>query len=194
MVISTVPVNQATGVPTNRAISAVFSEAMSPATINAATFTLAGPGGAAVTGVVTYIAAGSIATFTPAAALSPNLVYTATITTAAQDLLARGLAANYVWTFTAAAGPDLTPPTVISTIPANTAINVPTNQAVTATFSEALEPRHPHRSQLYAPRAWGSGCGRLGYLCSDRRYSDLFTPTPRLSQHPVHRDPNHHDH
>jgi hypothetical protein len=139
-VISTVPANQATGVPTNQAISAVFSEAMSSSTINAATFTLAAPGGAAVTGVVKYIAAGSIATFTPAAALSPNLVYTATITTAAQDLLARGLAANYVWTFTAAAGPDLTPPTVISTIPANTATNVPTNQAVTATFSEALNP------------------------------------------------------
>jgi hypothetical protein len=140
MVISTVPANQATGVPINQAISAVFSEAMSPSTINAATFTLAGPGGAAVTGVVTYIAAGSIATFTPAVALAPNLVYTATITTAAQDLLARGLAGNYVWSFTAAAAPDLTPPTVISTIPANAATNIPTNQAVTATFSEALNP------------------------------------------------------
>ena len=89
-----------------------------------------------MTGAVTYVAAGSIATFTPAAALSPNLVYTATITTAAQDLQARGLDANYVWTFTAAAGPDTTPPRVISTIPANTATNVPTNQAVTATFSK----------------------------------------------------------
>ena len=67
-------------------------------------------------------------------------MYTATITTAAQDLLARGLAANYVWTFTTAAGPDLTRPTVISTIPVNTATNVPANQAVTATFSEALNP------------------------------------------------------
>jgi hypothetical protein len=139
-VISTVPANQATGVPTNQAISAVFSEAMSPSTINAATFTLAGPGGTAVTGVVTYIAAGSIAEFTPAVALAPNLLYTATINTAAQDLQARGLAANYVWTFTAAAGPDLTPPTVISTIPANAATNVATNQAVTATFSEPLNP------------------------------------------------------
>ena len=88
-VIHTVPKNQATGVPTNQALSAVFSEAMSPSTINAATFTLSGPGGAAVPGVVTYIAAGSIATFTPAAALGPNLVYTATITTAAQDLQTR---------------------------------------------------------------------------------------------------------
>src|SRR6202034_4505160 len=119
-------------VPTNQAISAVFNEGMSPCTINAATFTLGGPGATAVTGVVTYIAAGSIATFTPAAALTPNLVYTATITTAAQDLQARGLAANYVWTFTAAAGPDLTPPTVISTNPPNAATNVSTNQAVTA--------------------------------------------------------------
>jgi hypothetical protein len=139
-VIFTVPANQATGVPTNQALSAVFSEAMNPSTINAATFTLAGPGGAAVTGVVTYIAAGSIATFTPAAALAPNLVYTATVTTAAQDLQARGLAGNYIWTFTTAAGPDVTPPTVISTIPTNAATNVPTNQTVTATFSKAMNP------------------------------------------------------
>ena len=179
-VISTVPANQATAVPINRAISAVFSEAMSPSTINAATFTLAGPGGAAVTGVVTYVGAGSIATFTPAAALSPNLVYTATITTAAEDLLARGLAANYVWSFTAAAGPDLTAPRVISTIPANTATNVPTNQAVTATFSEALNP-----VTLTAPsyKLQGPGGAAVAGLVTYAAIGDTatFTPTATLA-------------
>ena len=179
-VISTVPVNQATGVPTNRAIIAVFNEAMSPSTINAATFTLAGPGGAAVTGVVTYIAAGSIATFTPAAALAPNLVYTATVTTAAQDLQARGLAANYVWTFTAAAGPDLTPPTVIFTIPANTATNVPTNQAVTATFSEALNPATLNAASY---KLQGPGGAAVAGLVTYAAVGDTatFTPTATLA-------------
>ena len=179
-VISTVPVNQATGVPTNQAIIAVFNEAMSPSTINAATFTLAGPGGAAVTGVVTYIAAGSIATFTPAAALAPNLVYTATVTTAAQDLQARGLAANYVWTFTAAAGPDLTPPTVISTIPANTATNVPTNQAVTATFSEALNPATLNAASY---KLQGPGGAAVTGLVTYAAIGDTatFTPTATLA-------------
>ena len=139
-VISTVPPNAATGVPTNQALSAVFNEAMNPSSISASTFTLAGPGAAAVSGTVTYLAAGSIATFVPAAVLAPSAVYTATITTGAQDALARPLASNYVWTFTTAAGPDTTPPTVISTIPANLALNVPTNQATTATFSKAMNP------------------------------------------------------
>ena len=139
-VISTVPVNGATGVPINQALTATFSEAMNPATIDAATFTLTGPGATAVTGVVTYVAAGSIATFTPDANLAPSTVYTATITTGAEDLAGTGLASNYVWTFTTAAAPIVVPPTVISTIPANLATGVPLNQIVSATFSTAMNP------------------------------------------------------
>lgn len=139
-VISTVPVNGAAGVPTNQAVTATFSEAMNPATIDAATFTLAGPGTTAVTGVVTYVAAGSVAMFTPAASLTANTVYTATITTGAMDLEGAALAQNYVWTFTTGAAPNLTPPTVISTIPLNAATGVPLNQIVSATFSEAMNP------------------------------------------------------
>jgi len=116
-VISTVPANLATAVPINQALSATFSVAMNPATVDAATFTLAGPGGVAVTGVVTYVPAGSVATFTPTANLAPSTLYTATITTGAEDLAGTALAANYVWTFTTAAAVVLTPPTVISTIP-----------------------------------------------------------------------------
>ncbi len=78
--------------PINQALTATFSEAMNPATINAATFTLTGPGGVGVTGAVTYVAAGSVATFTPAANLASSTVYTATITTGAMDLAGDALA------------------------------------------------------------------------------------------------------
>jgi hypothetical protein len=139
-VISTVPVNGATGVPINQALSATFSVAMTPATIDTATFTLSGPGGVAVTGVVTYVASGSVATFTPDASLASSTLYTATITTGAEDLASVGLATNYVWTFTTAATPILTPPTVISTVPLNGATAVPLNQIVSATFSTAMDP------------------------------------------------------
>jgi hypothetical protein len=139
-VISTVPANLATGVPINQALSATFSVAMAPATIDAATFTLSGPGGTAVAGVVTYVPAGSVATFTPTASLLPSTLYTATITTGAEDLQGTALAANYVWTFTTAAAVVVTPPTVISTIPANGATAVPLNQTVSATFSKAMNP------------------------------------------------------
>jgi len=138
-VISTVPANLAVNVPINQALSATFSVAMTPATINATTFTLTGPGTTAVTGAVAYVAAGSTATFTPTASLSPNTLYTATITTGAQNLAGTPLAQNYVWTFTTGA-PVVVPPTVISTVPVDGATNVPANQAVSATFSVPMNP------------------------------------------------------
>ncbi|MHB8655039.1 MAG: Ig-like domain-containing protein [Terriglobia bacterium] len=139
-VISTNPVNNAIGVPINQKVAATFSEAMNPATINSTTFTLTGPGGVAVAGAVTYVVAGSTATFTPAANLAALTTYVATITTGAQDLAGNALASNYVWTFTTGAAPDTTSPTVIATIPTNMATGVPFNQAVSATFSEAMDP------------------------------------------------------
>ena len=139
-VIATVPRNGAAGVPTNQALTATFSEAMNPATINSATFLVSVTGGAGVTGVVTYVPAGSVATFTPDANLAPSTEYTATITIGAQDLEGNTLASNYVWTFTTAAAPVLVPPKVISTIPASFAADVPFNQIVSATFSTAMNP------------------------------------------------------
>jgi hypothetical protein len=67
-------------------------------------------------------------------------LYTATITTGAQDLAGTALAANYVWTFTTGAAVVVTPPEIDSTVPANAATNVPLNQAVDVTFSEAMNP------------------------------------------------------
>lgn len=139
-VISTVPANEAAGVALNQSLSATFSVAMAPATITTTTFTLAAPGGVAVAGTVTYTATGSVATFAPTAALTPLTTYVATITTGAQDLAGTKLAANYVWTFTTGAAASTTRPTVIATNPVNAATGVPFNQAVTATFSEAMNP------------------------------------------------------
>jgi hypothetical protein len=83
-----------------------------------ATFTLTGLGVTGVAGAVTY--AGTTATFTPTAALSSNILYTAAITTGAKDPSGIALAANYVWTFTTIAQPSVT-----STSPSRGAINVP---------------------------------------------------------------------
>ncbi|WP_255483999.1 Ig-like domain-containing protein [Granulicella sp. 5B5] len=138
-VISTVPANLAVDVPINQALSATFSVAMTPATINATSFTLTGPGATPVTGAVVYVVAGSTATFTPSAPLAYNTLYTATITTGAQNLAGTALAQNYVWTFTTGAA-VVVPPTVTSTIPAAGATSVPANQAVSATFSVPMNP------------------------------------------------------
>ena len=134
-VVSTVPTIGATGVPVNTAVSATFSEAMNPATINAATFTLTGPGAMPVIGTVTF--AGTTATFTPTTALATGTVYTATITAGAKDLTGAALAANFVWTFTTVPVPS---PSVISTVPVNGSTGVAVNTTVSAAFSEAMNP------------------------------------------------------
>lgn len=100
LVVSTDPVNLATGVPLNKVITANFNQAMNPATITQASFTV-GTGAkamAAVTGVVTYN--GMVATFTPAAALAPSTTYTGTLKNAIKDLNGNSLQEDYIWIFT----------------------------------------------------------------------------------------------
>jgi hypothetical protein len=101
-----VAVTPSNGACPNSTVTGTFSEAMNPATISASTFTLAGPGSA---GTVTYDVPNLTATFTPAASLALNTLYTATITTGAQDLLRVGLASDFVWTFTTSAAPCQAP-------------------------------------------------------------------------------------
>jgi len=110
-VLSTDPLDKATGVGVSRTVNATFSELMAPGTINATTFTLK-QGTTAVTGTVTY--AGMTATFTPVVDLGSN-VYTATVSTGAQSAATgNGLAADYIWTFTTTAIAPSPPPLAIN--------------------------------------------------------------------------------
>lgn len=86
--------------PNTAVITATFSKAMNPATINISTFTLTGPGGASVGGTVTYAVATNIATFTPTVPLAASTTFTATITTGVADTFGNHMKANFVWTFT----------------------------------------------------------------------------------------------
>jgi hypothetical protein len=135
-----------TGVATNTAISALFTEDMAPASISATTFklTCAAPC-VSPAGAVSYSVGNRTAVFTPAAALAASTTYTATVTTGATDLAGNALAgnqaalpaaSNYVWSFTTAAGPAPAGNiTVSSTNPANGAASVCTTATVNATFN-----------------------------------------------------------
>jgi hypothetical protein len=135
-----------TGVATNSAISAVFTEDMAPATVTASSFTLACTAPCvAPAGTVTYTVGNRTALFTPSAPLASSTTYVATITTAGTDLAGNALAgnqaalpaaSNYVWSFTTAAA--AIPPanvSVLSTTPANLSANVCPDATVNATFS-----------------------------------------------------------
>jgi hypothetical protein len=141
-VISTIPVTLPvdTNVPLNQVVSAIFSEAMNPTTINGTTFTLTGPGTTPVLGLVAYAAIGNQLVFIPAANLLAGTTYTATITTGAQDLTGDALASAYMWTFKTGTGLSSTPPELVTTVPASGASSVPLNQAVSVTFTEGMDP------------------------------------------------------
>jgi len=173
-VSSTVPANGATNVPIGNSLAAVFSEAMNPLTINATTFTLK-QGANAVAGTVNY--AGVTATFTPTGTLAPTTLFTATITTGAQDLSGNALAANYVWTFTTGVNASLIPPTVSSTVPANGATNVPVGNALSATFSEAINPLTINTTTFTLNQGAASVAGTVNYA----GVTATFTPAANLA-------------
>jgi hypothetical protein len=110
-VTSVTPPLGASAICPNAVVLATFSEAMNPSTISTTTFTLTAPGTpptgppVAVAGTVTYDVASHVATFTPTNPLALITVYTATITTGAQDLNGDPLSADYVWTFTTSTTP-----------------------------------------------------------------------------------------
>jgi hypothetical protein len=95
-VLSTNPVDTASGVATNQKVTATFNEGMDSTTITALTFTLTGPGATPVLGTVTYATIGATATFTPSSVLLAATLYTASITTAVQDLAGNALAYPYL--------------------------------------------------------------------------------------------------
>ena len=138
VVLSTVPANAATGVSPYAPLSATFNKAIDPATLTGASFTLTGPSGA-VTGVVSYDAGTMTAVFTPAAALAAQTTYTATLTTAVEDINGVPLAADYTWSFTTGDA-DTTPPAIATRVPAPEAVDVPASAQVVVTFSEAIAP------------------------------------------------------
>ncbi len=130
------PGDSAVAVPVGAKVLAGFDEAMDPATITAATFTVT-QGATAVLGAVTY--SGLTATFTPASALAAGVPFTATLTTGAKDPAGNALAADYQWTFTTGALPDVTAPTVAFTDPANLATGVSATIQIQAGFAEDMD-------------------------------------------------------
>jgi hypothetical protein len=94
------PTTLASGVCTNKALVASFSEAMDPATINSTTFKVAaGTSATSVAGTVTYDTAKKAATFTPAPDFAPNTAFTATIGRGARSQTGNALASDFAWSF-----------------------------------------------------------------------------------------------
>ena len=176
-VISEEPPNGSAGVCPNTIVTATFSKAMNPATINDTTFLLAGPGTTPVAGVVTYDAPSNTATFTPSSALAiPTVLYTATITTGATDTFGNALASDFVWTFTTGTTTCLSgPPTVISVTPPDLSSGICPDTVVVATFSEAMNPATINSTTFLLAAGSTAVAGAVTYDAPS--HVATFTPT-----------------
>lgn len=150
---STTPANAATGVAVGSTIAVTFSEAMNTSTVTAQTAAGACSGSIQVStqannfasciamtaSAPTFSGGNTIATFTPASALTASTTYLIRVTTAVQDTSSNALATQFTTGtgFTTAAA-DVTPPTISSTTPANAATGVSASTTIAVTFSEAM--------------------------------------------------------
>ena len=136
-VISTSPVDGATGVARSASVSATFSRGMDSATISGSTFGLFAPDGSQVPAAVAYNASTSTASLTPSSLLAVGTTYTAKLTTGAHASDGTPLAAALQWSFTTS---SLPPPAITRTLPAGGAGDAGVGAAPRAEFSKALDP------------------------------------------------------
>ncbi len=143
-VISTIPLNLATGVNVNQFVTAIFSEDMDPLTIATESFVLKETvSGATVPSAITYNVGSKTATLRQLNNLNFNTSYTATIkggSFGVRDLADNTMTVDKVWSFTTGDAPETIRPTVILVNPLDLATNVALNSTINATFSEAMEP------------------------------------------------------
>jgi hypothetical protein len=136
-VTSVAPIDGATGIGPSPSVTATFSVALDPATVNAGTFTLRPTGGGSpVAATVTYSESAQRATLTPSAPLDAGTSYTATLSTAIAADDGTPLGSPYTWRFTTLDSSSLA---VTATSPADAATDITTTTDVRATFSQALD-------------------------------------------------------
>ncbi len=107
-VLATSPASNSTSEGAVGAITATFSEALDPSTVNASTMSVKTSLGAPVSGTVTYNPTSRTATFTPSIALPASSVFNVLLVGGStdpriKDLAGNALASNVGWSFTTAA-------------------------------------------------------------------------------------------
>ena len=102
-VVSTLPSNGSTQVNRLSPITITFSEPMLASSMVLSTFTF----NPSIGGTVSYT--GNTATFTPSTALAADVLYTGTVTTAAEERAGTNLFAPFTWSFRSDPAPIVVP-------------------------------------------------------------------------------------
>src|SRR5205807_6658289 len=132
------PQNGATGVPLNARISVQFSEAMRSVSMVSNPVVVTAAGGAVVSGSIGISSDHTTMTLFPFSPLAANTSYTVSVS-GVQDV-SGNVAVPFSSSFTTGAASVTARPSVVSTTPANGAVNVAPNSTVVVTFSAPVDP------------------------------------------------------
>jgi methionine-rich copper-binding protein CopC len=131
---ATTPSNSSSNVALNTNIVLTFSEAMDKSATQTAISSLP-----TITGTFSWDTAAKVVTWDPTSDLQPNTKYTVTVGVGAKSQVGANMKTPFIFSFTTGIAPDVTPPTVTSTNPANGATDVDKGTKVTITFSEPMD-------------------------------------------------------
>lgn len=155
-VISTSPADSAANVPLNAGISITLSKPMNRvATEGAITFS------PSISMSFSWSNGDRVILITPSSNLDESTRYTIMVGTAAMSADGINLESSYDFSFTTGSDVDSTPPTVVSTNPANNAAEVESTTQITLTFSESMDTTVTESAVSISPglitdRAWDS--------------------------------------
>ncbi|WP_061249220.1 Ig-like domain-containing protein [Leptospira alstonii] len=139
-VVFVTPANGSTGIAVNGGGSIAFDETMNCATVLGGITLDDDPTTPATVVPITVNCNGNTASFVPAMPpLAFNTAYTVKIANTVTDSSNNALLADYVWSFTTGAAPDVTPPQVSLVSPLPGATGLATNSTITVSFNETID-------------------------------------------------------
>lgn len=137
IVVSQRPGNGATGVPVNDTVVLYLSQPMNATSVTGALNV--SQNGALVSGTTQVTDNGQVVQFTPSASLQPNVLVQVFLTPTAVSVA--GLSVNnYQSSFTTVPNASTAVPIQVSSNPANSALNIPTNVVIDVGFNVPLDP------------------------------------------------------
>jgi len=178
LVIGRYPLPDAVGIPLNAVVSVTFNEAIDASTLDGGSFFIR-QADILVSGTISIGENNTLGVFTPASNLVSNSTYTVFLFQSVKDASGNAIIASDSWQFTTVNTADVTPPTVISTIPASGSSDVAINTTLTITFSEPMDITSLNSTNITLSSGSTHITGALN-MSNDRTIA-IFTPQNQLS-------------
>jgi hypothetical protein len=155
---ATAPGIDATDIPVNRSVAVTFSEPMLRSSLTADRLVLADRGGLPVRGSRGYDENNNRWSFAPEFDLEYLMTYTVTVSGAVEDEYGGNtLGGDFVWSFTTAPNPDVTPPRVTEVSPSPASTCVAPDAQIVARFDEPLASDTVNSGSFVLTQTGGSG-------------------------------------